>query len=154
VGVLGSRLPAPSILGKFGWVRKVGQSEVEEVKLDVSLTEVYDSRLGLGFAARGTFEVGSSSQTAPTVESGHFDQLNETGVSTEQVIVIFGAHEDPQCVSGGSELPIESFQSLKGGDEKEIATHMVAQVSGFAPWCSRGLVLENDVSVGDMLLGN
>jgi hypothetical protein len=99
---------------------------VEEVELDVSLTKVCVSGLGLGFAARGLYEVGSSSQTAPTVESGHFDQFDETGVSMEQAIAIFEAQEDPRCVLGGPELSIESSQSLKGGDTTEMATHMVA----------------------------
>jgi hypothetical protein len=141
-------VPMPSILGKFRWVHKVGQSEVEETELDVSPMEVCESGLGLGFAAQSTYEVGSSSQTTPTVESGHFDQLGETGVSTEQEIMIFGANEDHRCVSGGPELSTESSQCLKGGDATEMDTHMVAQVSGFAPWYSGGLVLENAVSRG------
>jgi hypothetical protein len=149
-GVLGSRppVPVPSILGKFRWVRKVGQSEVEEAELDVSPTEVCESGLGLGFAARSMYEVDSSSQMAPTVESRYFDQLGETRVSTEQAIVIFGANEDHRCVSGGPKLSTESSQCLKGGDATKMDTHMVAQVSGFAPWYSGGLVLENAISRG------
>jgi hypothetical protein len=70
---LGLRPPLLSILGKFKWVRKVGQSDVEEAELVTSPLEVCELGLGLGFAAQGVYEVGSSSQTASTMESGHFD---------------------------------------------------------------------------------
>jgi hypothetical protein len=147
-GGLGSRPPLLSILGKFEWVRKVGQSDVEEAELVTSPLEVYESGLGLGFAARGVYEVGSSSQTVPTVESGHSDQLGETGVSTEHAIELFGVHEVSRNASEGAEQSTESSQSLLGGFAIEMATHTVAQVSGLVPWLSEGSVLDNIVSRG------
>jgi hypothetical protein len=65
--------------------------------------EVRESGLGLGFAARGVYEVGSSSQTAPMVESGNSDQLCETGDSSKHAIELFGVHEASRKASEAAE---------------------------------------------------
>jgi hypothetical protein len=153
-GVLGPRPPAPAIMGKLGWVRRRPSPELEMASTEVGFSSQMAPTMelsqfaGTDFAARGSFEVGSSSQTAPTVEPEKSDQIDESGETTEQAIQIFGAQEDFRCVSGGSELPTESTQSLKGGEVKEMVTLAVAQVSGCACRCSGGSVLEIDVSRG------
>ena len=45
-------------------------------------TEDYESELGLGFTVQGLYEVGSSFQMEPTVESERLGQFGEPGVST------------------------------------------------------------------------
>ena len=60
-GVFGPMLQLPSILGKFKWVRKVGQSKEKDAELESSSFEDCESVLGLDFATQSMYEVGSYS---------------------------------------------------------------------------------------------
>jgi hypothetical protein len=136
-----SRLP--SILGRFEWVHRMGQLAEAEGELGLSSMEVCDPGRGLGLATQSRFEVGSSSQTAPAVDSVCRGQLGEHGESPEPWSGKHGDHGEFCGVSEGGELFSDPPRSTKGGEYRGNAFHQVAQVSGLVPWSSGDLVLGN-----------
>jgi hypothetical protein len=129
-----SRLP--SILGRFEWVNRMGQLAKAAGELGLSSMEVCDPGWGLGLATQSRFEVGSSSQTAPAVDSVCRGQLGEHGESPEPWSGKHGDLGEVCGVSEGGELFSDSPLSTKG-------ECLVAQVSGLVPCSSGDLVLGN-----------
>ena len=82
--------------------------------------EECDPLSGLDFATHRQFEMGSSSQTTPTVDSDHFGRLGEFGISMEQYGSLLGSWGG----SVGAEMSTESPQLSLGGDISEVATHV------------------------------
>ena len=114
-GAFGSTSLLPSILGRYEWVRKVGQPAVEEAELGLSSTVDCESELGSGFAIQSCYEVGSSSQMAPAMESERLGQFGEPRVLSELTIAKSGDHGEFCCVSGRGELFTDPSQSPTGG---------------------------------------
>ena len=99
-----------SILGKYVWVCKEVQPDVEEDEMGSLLTEDGDSSSGLGYAVQDLFEGDLFAQMARAMGSGHYGHLKEPVVSPELVSAKHAVLGTIQGVSGGAVRRSESPQ--------------------------------------------